>query len=423
MNRKLLCIAALLVLLLSNCKKDSFDYKMYKPVVDDVDSIYLSATDKMLIADGQAKLKFIVEAYRLVKLPSGKDSMEKIILSELPEGALKIIEEKSGKEVGAEYATSTMLYDSVKFHAEIGGIKSAAKSVALRAKPAPFQKLYVDVVFHVWELNTTHPSYDVSSYQNVTYEMLQTAIKNMNQAISNQLSTSPNGVSANIEFRLAVKNQNGANMIQPGFNKLVYSDNIKVNPLATTFNGNDFITYINTNKATLIWKPKEFLNIHVLPYGSNQSMGTARATKQLAPQPGQELIPGVAGIAANEDDFTTDYVNTVCAMPRTLFFPGFERRIEMFQFVGEFYGLYIPIYRSNIPLSDYCNDTRKYNTSEQKNYINAFKIGIDNEKYVADNVMDDTRYPSLVNSITLDQVNRMRAVMTRCPGRMNSKTQ
>lgn len=423
MNRKLLCIAALLVLLLSNCKKDSFNYKMYSPVVDDVDSIYLSATDKMLIADGQAKLKFIVEAYRLVKLPSGKDSMEKIILGDLPAGSLRMIEEKSGKEVGAEYSTNSITYDTVKFHAEIGSIKSATKAVALRAKPAAFQKLYVDVVFHVWELNTTHPSYDVSSYQNVTYDMLQTAIRNMNQAISNQLSTSPNGVSANIEFRLALKNQNGANMIQPGFNKLVYSDNIKVNPLATTFNGNDFINYINTNKATLIWKPKEFLNIHVLPYGSNQSMGTARATKQLAPEPGQELIPGVAGIAANADDFTTDYVNTVCAMPRTLFFPGFERKIEIFQFVGEFYGLYVPVYRATIPLSDYCNDTRKYNTSETKNYVNAFKIGIDNEKYVADNVMDDTRYPSLVNSITLDQVQRMRAVMTRCPGRMNSKTQ
>lgn len=423
MNRNLLCVAALLVMLLSNCKKDSFQYQMYSPTIDDVDSIYLSPTDKSLIADGQAKLQFIVEAYRLVKLPSGKDSMERVDYSQLPEGTLKIYEERSGKEVGMSYSINSMPYDSVKFHAEIGGVKSKTKAVALRAKPAPLQKLFVDVIFHVWELNPAHPSYDPSSYQPVTYDLLQTAIRNMNAAINNQQTVSPNGTQANIEFRLALKNQNGATLIQPGYNKVVYSDNVKTNPLATSFLPNDFITFINNNKASYIWKPKEFLNIHILPYGSNTGMLTARATKQLAPQPGQELIPGVAGIAASEDDFTTDYVNTVCAMPRTLFFPGFERKIEVFQFVGEFYGLYVPVYRSNIPGSDYCNDTRKYNTSEQKNYVNAVKISLDNDKYIADNVMDDSRYPSLLNSITVDQVNRMRAVMTRCPGRMNAKTQ
>ena len=37
-------------------KSDSFQYQMYQPTIDDVDSIYLSATDKSLIANGQAKL-------------------------------------------------------------------------------------------------------------------------------------------------------------------------------------------------------------------------------------------------------------------------------------------------------------------------------------------------------------------------------
>lgn len=423
MNRNLLYVAALLLLLVSSCKKDGFTYKMYEPAVADVDSIYLSATDKMMIADGQASLQFIVEVFRLVKLPSGKDSMEKIDYRELPEGSLKIIEERSNKEVGLTYSTATIPYDTVKFHAEIGTVKSSTKAVALRAKPVLPQKLYVDVIFHVWELNTAHPTYDVSSYQPVTFEMLQAAIRNMNMAINNQLSRSPNGASANIEFRLATKNQNGAVMIQPGFNKIIYSDNIKVNPLNSTFAFGDYTTYINNNKASTIWKPKEFLNIHVLPYGSNNSMGTVHPAKQLAPQPGQDPIPGIAGTAANEDDFTLDYANAVCGVPRTLFFPGFERKIEIFQFVGNFYSLYVPQYRANIQFSDYCYDTREFNGSDTKNFQYVFKIGMDNEKYVADNVMDDNRYPTLQNSITLDQVNRMRSVMTRCPGRMNSKTQ
>lgn len=423
MNRKLLCVAVLLLLLISSCKKSGFEYKMYQPSVGDVDSIYLSATDKMMIADGQATLPFIVETFRLVKLPSGKDSMEKLDYTQLPAGSLKIIEERSGTEVGLSYSTTSIPFDTVKFHAEIGSIRSATKSVALRAKPVLPEKLYVDVVFHVWELNTAHPTYDVSSYQPVTYEMLQEAIRNMNNAISNKLSKSPNGTAANVEFRLATKNQNGAVMIQPGFNKIIYSDNIKVNPLAVTFNGNDFIAHANNNKPTMIWKPKEFLNIHVVPYGSNQSMGTVYPTKQLAPQPGQDPILGVPGTAANADDFTLDFANAVCGMPRTLFFPGFERKIEIFQFVGVFYGLYVPTLKASNLYSDFCYDTRKHNPQDTRNGNTAVKVGLDNEKFVTDNVMDDNRYPTLLNAITIDQVNRMRSVMTRCPGRMNTKTQ
>lgn len=421
MNKILSGLICLLALAMAGCEKDGFAYKMYKPTLEDIDSIYLSATDKMMIADGKATLNFIVEAYRTVHLSSGKDSLEFVDYRLLPPGSLKIVEERSGATVGMTYNTTTIPFDTVKFHAEIGTLKSRTKAVALRAKPAELPKIYVDVIFHVWELNTTHPTYDVSSYQPVQQAQLEEGLKYMNDIVNNKVGNSPNGASANIEFRLAAKNQAGQALPQPGYNRIVYSDNVKVNPLALTFNVSDFIAFINANKATTIWNPKQYLNIQVLPSGANNSMGTVYPAKQLA---GGTAILGITGAAANEDDFVNDYANACVGLPRTMLFPGIERKIEVFRFVGMFYGLYTPVQNTVRLYADFCYDTRKFDGLDTRNsYSFATKVGIDNEKYIADNAMDDSRYPTLLNTITVDQVARMRAVMAKCPGRMNTKNQ
>lgn len=421
MNKILIGLICLLALAQAGCEKDGFAYKMYQPTVDDIDSIYLSATDKMMFADGKATLNFIVEAYRTVRLNSGKDSLEFVDYRLLPPGSLKIVEERSGAAVGLSYSTTTIPFDTVKFHAEIGTLKSRTKAVALRAKPVDPPKIYVDVVFHVWELNTTHPTYDVSSYQPVQQAQLVEGIKYMNDILSNKVGNSPNGANANVEFRLATKNQAGQTLTQAGYNRIIYSDNVKVNPLALTFTISDFIAFINANKATTIWNPKQYLNIQVLPSGANNSMGTAYPAKQLA---GGTAILGIAGTALNEDDFVTDYANACVGLPRTMLFPGIERKIEVFRFIGQFYGLYTPALNTARLYSDFCYDTRKFDGQDTRNsYSFATKVGIDNEKYIADNAMDDSRYPTLLNTITADQVARMRAVMAKCPGRMNTKNQ
>ncbi|UYQ95390.1 hypothetical protein MKQ68_09800 [Chitinophaga horti] len=421
---KYLIISLLAFVTFVSCKEDGFNYQMYKPVLDDVDSVYLSATDKMLIADGQARLDFIVEAYRRVRLNSGKDSMLFIDYRQLPSGSLKIMEERSGTEVGMRYSTTTIPFDTVKFHAELGGVKSATEPVALRAIPALPPKVYVDVIFHVWELNTAHTTYDPSSYQPVPYEKLQETIDYINQVVNNKVGHSPNGASANIEFRLAAKNAAGLALAQPGYNRITYSDNIKVNPLATSFALNDYIATINATTATYIWNPNNYLNIHVLPYGPNSALSTAYPAKQLPPAQGESLILGIAGIATGTNDFTLAYASACAALPRTVFFPGFERKVEAFRFIGMFYGLYTPVYTNTRLYSDYCFDTRKFDGQDARNsYSFATKVSTDGDKYITDNAMDDIRYPTLLTSLTADQVTRLRAVMARCPGRMNSKNQ
>jgi hypothetical protein len=198
---------------------------------------------------------------------------------------------------------------------------------------------------------------------------------------------------------------------------------VKTNPASTSITVFDFPQFINKNVALYIWNPDNYLNIHVLPSGSNNSMGTVFPAKQLPPGPGQTAIPGIPATATSAADYVKDYANTTVGMPNTLFKPGPERRIEIFSFVGNFYGLYpTSSYTTARTHSDFCFDTQEFNNNDPRNgFLSPIKITLTNDKFISDYAMDDTRYPTSHNSITLDQVTRMRAVMARCPGRMNAK--
>lgn len=409
---------------ITGCKRETFPFNMYKPNTADIDSIYFSAGDIMTIADGKASLEFILESYRKVQHSNGTVTRELLDHRTLPEGSVKVFEEVTNKEIsGMKYSTSTMAADTLRFFAQIGQVKSSVKKVALRPKPVLPPKVYVDVIFHVWELNPAHRQYDVASFQSTKYEDIQKALKVMNEVVNNKIGTASNGASANIEFRLAARNALGQTLEQPGYEKIIYSDEVKENPASTGIGYFDFSTYITKNYTKFIWDPTQYLNIHVIAAGSNNLLGTVTPAKQLPAAPGETLIPGVPGIASSPDDYLKNSGHTSVIMPNTLFHPGYERRIEIFGFVGTFYGLYATsTYAPSRFHSDYCADTREYNPQDSRNnFFFATKVGLNGDKFVINNAMDDTRYPSLRNSLTLDQITRMRAVMARCPGRMNSK--
>ncbi len=109
-------------------------------------------------------------------------------------------------------------------------------------------------------------------------------------------------------------------------------------------------------------------NIEVFPSGSNNGFGNLQPPKQLAPGVGETLITGIAGIAANKADYIKDFVNTTVFLPVTLFSPGLERKIEIFSFIGNFYGLYATSsYNTTRTHSDYCFDTQEYDNNDVRN--------------------------------------------------------
>lgn len=419
-----LTIAIFVTLSFTKCKQDTFDYQMYEPSIDDVDSVYFSPGDVMLIADGKASLKFIVEAFKRFERQNGEVTREFMDFRELPEGSLKIVEEVTGQEIDElTFSIDHRPEDTLRFYAQVGSVKSAVRKVALRPAPTLPEKVYVDVIFHTWELNPSNSNFDITSYQPTSYSDIVEGLAIMNDVVNNRIGTAANGASVNVEFRLAKFNPQGQELEQPGYNLIVYGDEVKTNPMAATVSLADFRTYISNNPSQYIWDAKKYLNIHVLPSGSNYTLSNLYPPKQLAPKDGEELIPGVPEIALDVDDYVNDFVNVCIFMPHTLFKPGYERRIEIFGPVGAFYGLYpTTSYSTARYHSDYCGDTQEYNPQDPRNdFFFATKVNIQGDKFVIENAMDDTRYPSMRNSITLDQVERMRAVLARCPGRMNSQ--
>lgn len=422
--KKLIIIQwVLLAFLLGSCEKDSFDYQMAKPGINEIDSVYFSAGSKMMIADGQARLDFIVEAFR--KVPFTKedgvqvDSMVSIDVNTLPDGSVKIYK-SSGEEVGMTFSTTDAQAGSISFYAQVGTIKSAQKSVVLRQKPVLQEPLFVDVIFHVFELSSKDPSYDALSYQKVQYSMLQEAIQNMNEVFNNKIGSGPNGASANVTFRLAARKADGTELAQAGWNLITY-DAAVVPKKGTTWNPADFARYMdgldvngNPTSTSKIWDPQKFLNIVVMPSGANTSMGTVAPQWQLKVE-GEEPLPGVANIITDRNEATMNYANTCVGIPRTLLFPGYGKKVEFYSFVGSFYGM-----KKTTLEVDYCEDTQKYDGSGQ--FSSLKKVGRDGDKFLANNAMDDERYPSLRNNFTLDQVNRMRKIMELCPGRDNGLT-
>ncbi len=414
---KIFFTALAFTLIATGCKKESFKYQMYDPAVAEIDSVYFSPGADMLVADGQAKLQFVVEAYRTLSLetPGGrKDSLVKVDERKLPKGSVQIL--KNGQPYDKmEYSTTEYSANKVTFSAKIGNATSKQYDVTLRQKQVVPVKLTVDVIFHIFELKSTDPTYDALTYQPVTQNLLEDAIDDMNNVFNNVSGNNPNGGTANIHFRLAEKNPAGNLLAKPGYDMINYDKSWMI---YTVYSPNDFFGKVNSTPS-YTWDPKRYFNIYMIPSGASNSMGANTPNHQIVPT-GQDPIPGISNIITDASKLPvgTNYNVYGVGIPRTLLFPGTGKRIELSPFVGTYYGLK----RTGVSsptVTDYCTDTRKYISTGQ--FQNLVKVGIDGMKFLADNAMDDNRYPSLRNSFTIDQVNRIRAVMANCPARMHGQ--
>ena len=414
---KTLFTALAFTLVVAGCKKESFDYQMYEPAVAEIDSIYFSPGSNMLVADGQATLQFVVEAYRTLSIETAagrKDSLVKIDERKLPQGALQIL--KDGQAYNKmEYSTTEYSANKITFSAKIGNATSKQFEVSLRQKQTIPAKLTVDVIFHIFELKKTDPTYDHLTYQPVTQNQLEEAIIDMNNVFNNVYGNNPNGGNANVHFRLAEKNAAGNMLAKPGYNMIAYDKSWMV---STFFSPNDFFNKVNATPS-FTWNPTRYLNIYMIPSGANNSMGNNTPQYQVVPT-GQNPIEGIPNIVSGPSALPVgkNYETYGVGIPRTLLFPGTGKRIELSAFVGTYYGLKRTSVASPTT-NDFCTDTRKYISSGQ--FQSLVKVGIDGMKFLADNAMDDNRYPSLSNSFTIDQVNRIRAVMANGPNRLHGQ--
>lgn len=403
---------------LQSCDKESFEYNLYKPTSEDVDSVYFSAGSPTLIADGKASLQFVVEAYRKVyREETKKDTMMFVDYTALPEAEVKVYVD--GKVIqGLEYSTTDISKSKLSVYVEIGNIKSKEKQITVLAPKAVAPKRYIDVIFHVFELNPTDPAFDPLTYQEIGADRLAKAISNANDVFNNKNGKDPNAAQANFEFRLAKKNASGAALTIPGYNKITYDATWKASPTAL-FTPKNFTDKINSTVAYQ-WDKSKFLNVYIIPTPANTSIGNNRAGYQIVPA-GEVALKGDAKVINSEAEIpTNDFFTTYgLGIHRTVLFPDPSRKIEIASYFGKYYGLH-ETHSSGATVDDFVSDTRKYLTGQTQslnNTKNLLKTGVDGEKFLANNAMDDVRNPSLRNCFTQGQVDRMRLFMDRSPVR------
>lgn len=291
---KILLSAIAFTFLIAGCRKETYDYQMFKPEVGQIDSIYFSPGAHTLVADGQATLQFVIETYRTIQVAdngSSKDSLVEVDYKGLPEGSVQIL--KDGQPYNKmEFATMDYSANPITFSVKVGNATSENAVVTLRPKQVLPEKLTVDVVFHIFELKSTDPTYDPLTYQPVTQDLLVAAIKDMNEVFNNKLGNNPNGGSANIEFRLAAKNPSGTMLIDSGFDKIMYDQSWQTFDFG--YSPNDFFDKVNA-VPSYTWDPENYLNIYMIPSGASNSMDNNRPKYQIVPS-GQDPIGGIAGI-------------------------------------------------------------------------------------------------------------------------------
>ncbi|MEC3906749.1 hypothetical protein VOI54_06945 [Tamlana sp. 2201CG12-4] len=430
--KKILLYITVLAVVFSACEEDTFDYQPYTPSVSEIDSLYFSTGAKTLVADGKAALKFVVEAYRTAQFTNADgqqfDSIVQVNLRHLPEGAIKITDE-ADNTLGQEFSTTDLGTGTKEFKASIGDVVSEIKSVTLRQAPPAYEKLYVDVIFHVFELKSSDPSYDPLTHREIEQSHLERAVEDLNMVFNNQLGNGPNAGSTNIEFRLAAKDNFNRVMSRPGYKRRDYDQSIAARSSIST---TDFIAVMDANNGRNIWTPTKFLNIVVIPGGSANSVRTSTPRNQFVTS-GDPSLPGMGTPVAPGSSITKNYRNTCAAVPRALMFPGEDARLIVSGYVGKFYGLFGTRFTNGIPpfvppyRNDYCTDTQNFfldaGEGNQSNLL--LKTDVNGDKFFSENLMDDLglNFPSFRNHVTIDQAERVRYAIENCPGRNNGLTE
>jgi len=410
-----------MVLMLA-CHKEGFDYMLAEGNDIKVDSVNFSAGSSSLIADGKAALAFIVQAYsRKPVTVNGvtRDSMVLIPSDRIPDSDKKVFDE-TGKEVGLSFSTTAATPATKSFYAKIGNKQSGTRQVTIKAPGAPYSKIVIPVVVHVFELKKTDTK-RYPWYVEVDYKRLQDLVAGMNMMFNRTGTSAPNGASANIEFVLAPNGPDGKPLEKAGYNMFEY-----VSTMNWGFGTTEAAKFIKTNAAKLLWNPKKYLNIWVLPsvvyYG-----GIANAkpgyTLSSTPLPGLNMqkVSSVNDVPLTEPEKVglmvgRDELYSALRGPA----PNIGYRL------GTFYGLFRTYYYVNeLNYTDYCADTQKWPVGQLRN---VYKVSQDGIVFGAENVMDATfidsnieggqNLVSRVNTFTAEQVKRIRYVVENCPERM-----
>lgn len=450
MKRYYILISVLILFL--SCTKETTPLLDFTINEADISKIELRADHKTLVPNGISKMQFypIVYAKKNVvayardnagAFETQNTESEFIVPADLiPPGMVRIYD-GDGKELPDHtFATNSMPAGTeLNFYAKGGNVQSEALTVTIRPLPdESYDSIIVPVIFHLLlPPPTAAPSYEVSS------AFLQEQLDQVSRIMNREVTSDPNAGNAKIRFQLALFDPNGLRLAEPGKN----IQNISAADLTAMGTSSDLVNgykaYILRLKKQLIWDPNKYLNIWLGKYTNSTATLGGKSYQYATPSVMHSSfpltsIPGLKGIKT-QDHFTVDDV-TDCLQAgiimnlKTLFNPNTQGANE-FSLATPIAGHFGVLETWNDRYrdlnadgdNDYCPDTYNYDyyanlTVFKHNKLYQQPANDPNrplEYFTSFNIMD---YYSRKNSISVDQVNRMRKVLEQCPSRWSYKS-
>lgn len=376
-----------------------------------ISKIELGADHRQLIADGVSKLTLnpmLFQSYTYYDLNENKDSTVygKIPVDRLVDAPIvKCFLEDGTPLDGLTYKTTDLSKTEQGFYAVVNDVKSNVFKVAIR-KPFPddaYQTIVYPVIFHIIQDKEM-----VELGQGIGSDIVYYAFDVINNCFSRRAAFSPNGADTKVRFQLAEYDPKGRKMEQKGIHYYPLSSD-RLNDLDNS--------KIKAN-ADICWDYKKYLNIWVIQDFGN----SGKAPKYMLETADPDQIKGISfeqlteeeiaaqdwsigdiGLVFNAKDFATEDVGYATQMAKCFGLLTTESEKE-----------------------DYCDDTFTYKSytepwNTQLGGSNSrLKISTDGLVFYSVNVMDNSSYK---NTISMDQVKRIRMITDYCPHRWAWKSQ
>lgn len=365
--------------------------------------VELGADHRQLIADGISTLTLNPMLYQPYKIQTddGRDTTVygKIPVDRLAEGTVQYFLEDGTPLKEGKYRTTDLSKSEQGFYVTANGLKSDVFKVSIREPFAEdaYETITYPVVFHLIQDKTK-----VELGQGVGSDIVNYAFNTIYNCFARTAAFSPNGADTKIRFRLAEYDPNGRKMEEKGINRysLSTSDLNNLNPEKIKNNPKicwDYKRYLNIwiveNMGNSVSTPHYILNTADL----NQIQGVSFEQLSLEEIEKQEYSLTDIGLIYGARDFAIEDV-------------GYPTQM------GKFFGLL----DTGNQKEDYCEDTFAYNTYKEpwntalEGSNSRLKISTDGLIFYSVNIMDASSYK---NTISMDQVKRIRTITDNCPHR------
>ncbi len=431
-------ILSMLVFFIVITSCDDTEDFVYDNVVTagDIKIIRLKADHNSLLPNGRAVMRFYVEAFNILEFPSYtptyhgdsaiyipeiKRDTSLIPIDQLPQGLFKLVDETGLEYPDFQFSTTDTQMKSLKFHVVAGELVSNEIEIKIRSLPVDeYEMIEMPIIFHI--LNPANkPS--VAPIE-ITAETISKNIERLNNVFNGLVNTAPNGGNAKIIFRPALYDPQGIPLATPG----VHSYQISDKDTARLEQGEDYRRYVWRHRDKLIYDYRHYLNIWLIniPQGSPSIVKNPTVIDNIS-----DSIPGLKAEVVTED-FPREAIDVGFFINMSYFLNPLQKAdyYEISTTMGTYLGLLNPEVvefenENNIVAgdTDYCPDTHYWWSDNSSVFKNTGPLDSQRtdtiEWFTSYHIMD--RY-SYKNSLTCDQVRRVRLHLERCPSRWMYKS-